>query len=1835
MNSRLLPLIVLTAMIIICINGCKTEKKQITETDILVSEYITGYTSGQISRSAQLVVKFASPVVPEEQVGEDIADQKVMEISPSVEGKVVWADASTLVFTSENKFDWGKQYDIKVNLDRIYEEKVKIKEYSFAVFTPEKNFVVEISGLEMPDDDNTRYLLSGELITSDEFDESEVENILTASQQGIDLVVEWDHQPAIRKHIFTVKGIKRTEEEGEVVLKWNGKKAGAGHSGEKTVEVPSLKDFRLLSSRVINTPAQYLAIKFSDIINKSIELTGLVLIEGNGISKIERENNVLKVFPSSKLTGRHKVTIDGSLSNSFGYQLGESAGLYVDFGGINPGIRLPGSGVIVPSGQGLIFPFEAVNLNAVDVRITQIFSNNIHSFLQNNEMDGQWQLNYVGRTIKRARVNLVSERPIDYGRWNYFTIDLSDMIDVQAGAIYRVEIGFRMSYSLFPCEAARNIDEHYYPVSAETDDNRTSYNRIYYDRYYNWQLRDDPCSQAYYSPDKFVRRNILGSDFGIIAKRDANRRMNVIITNLNTAMPEPGVLVEAYDFQNQLITSVRTDNDGFGSFDTERNTFLLIAKKNENIGYLKTNDGSSLSLSNFDVSGKQTNDGLKGFIYGERGVWRPGDSVFVAFILEDKQGWIPEGHPIIMEVHDARGQVAERITRTRSERVIYPFYFKTNENDPTGNWYTTVRIGGTEFTKWIRIETVKPNRLKINFDFDSDILTGNTNYSARLSSRWLHGTPASGMKARITTSFSNIPTSFNSYGDYIFNAPFGDTYYPELEVFEGNLDASGDATVNFNFRPNSEVNNMLNATFITRVFEPGGDFSINRFTKKISPFARYVGFKVPWSDPKYQKLNTDEDHSFDVITVDEKGNPVSSSGITVKVFKLEWRYWWSSSYDNLASYAGRTYHEPVYTTTIQTGSDGKGSFKMNIPRSRWGRYLVLADLSSGNTAGKVVYFDWPWGRTESAGGAEVLMVSTDKEKYNAGEKVTVSFPAGASSRVLVSLENGTKVLKQEWINNIDENTSYEFIAGSEMSPNVYVHVSLLNPHSETANDLPIRMYGIAPVLVEDPDSHLEPLMDMPDKLRPEKEFRVRIRENKGKAMDYYFAVVDEGLLDLTGFKTPDPWPEFYRKEALGVKTWDMYRYVLGAYGGELEKMFAIGGDESAVDPSKSRSRRFEPVVRVIGPFRLEKNKTAEHHIMMPNYVGSVRAMLISANGHAYGSAEKTVPVSNPVMVLGTLSRVIGPGEKIKIPVSVFAMEEGLDRINVEIETNDLLEAKGPSSMVVDIDETGEYDIEFDYAVARRTGQAVVNITATAGKESARHDIYIDVRNPNPPETRSAFKELKAGEKWSLDIEKFGVEGTNSAQIEVSGILPLNLEKRLDYLIQYPHGCIEQTTSAVFPQLFIGSILEAAPGRKEEIEMNIKDGIDKLSRYQLSSGGMSFWPGSDHKSDWGSVYAAHFMIQADRSGYTVPASMMDHLLRFIKREAQAYNYDVKKKYMQVTQAYRLYVLAEAGDPLTGAMNRLRERGSDLDMTALWFLAGSYARAGRSEVAYELIDLRNLVPQDSFRETYGTRERNMAVVLNVLSILDEQEQAFRLARELSDVLSSQRWLSTQTTAWSLVALTNFFGKQSPDEALSYSISVNGIKENYSTERAINNYGLDYDAEGRIKLELENKGNDRIFATAVWKGTPLEFTTVPEERGLNLSVQYRNREGKVIDPGSLLQGSDFTVAVTVRNTTMYQVDDVALSQVFPSGWEIMNTRLFEGATGEDNSSYDYRDIRDDRIYTYFSLEPNKTKRFELTMTAAYEGEFTLPAVVCEGMYDNSFFAKTKGMTVKVIKE
>ena len=287
-------------------------------------------------------------------------------------------------------------------------------------------------------------------------------------------------------------------------------------------------------------------------------------------------------------------------------------------------------------------------------------------------------------------------------------------------------------------------------------------------------------------------------------------------------------------------------------------------------------------------------------------------------------------------------------------------------------------------------------------------------------------------------------------------------------------------------------------------------------------------------------------------------------------------------------------------------SGGKARYKFHVDKEDWGRYHILVEnKESGHTTGKVVYVDWPYYARSSRSSGEnstMLNFSTDKEKYTKGETVKLSIPTPEEGKALISLESGTKIVDKFWVDTKKGETSCEFVTTDEMDPNVFVHVTLLQPYQTTANDMPIRMYGVVPIYVEDPASHLKPVINMPSVLRPETSTTIKVSEKNNKPMSYTLAIVDEGLLDLTNFKTPDPWTHFNAREALGVKTWDMYDYVMGAYGEELDKMLAIGGDADGNGKKAAKANRFKPMVEFLGPFEIDGNSRS-HKIDIPNYVG--------------------------------------------------------------------------------------------------------------------------------------------------------------------------------------------------------------------------------------------------------------------------------------------------------------------------------------------------------------------------------------------------------------------------------------------------------------------------------------------------------------------------------------------------------------------------------------------------------------------------------------------------------
>jgi uncharacterized protein YfaS (alpha-2-macroglobulin family) len=802
-----------------------------------------------------------------------------------------------------------------------------------------------------------------------------------------------------------------------------------------------------------------------------------------------------------------------------------------------------------------------------------------------------------------------------------------------------------------------------------------------------------------------------------------------------------------------------------------------------------------------------------------------------------------------------------------------------------------------------------------------------------------------------------------------------------------------------------------------------------------------------------------------------------------------------------------------------------------------------------------------------------------------------------------------------------------------MAPNVYAYVTVIQPHSQTVNDMPIRLYGVVPVMIEDPGTRLSPEIFVVDEIRSQKPFEIKVSEANQKPMSYTLAVVDEGLLDITGFRTPDPWNYFYAREALGVMTWDLYDYVLGAFGGTLDRIFAIGGDETVPDRSANKANRFKPVVKFLGPFTLGPGKTNTHTLTLPQYTGSVKTMVIAGSDRAFGAADKSVLVKDPLMILVTAPRVISPGEKAALPVTIFIQKDNIRDVTVKAEGNELIKIE-ENSKGISSSGAGEKDIEFIFTAGEKTGVGKIKVTASGGGENAVYELEIEIRSPNPPETRAEMKILKTGEKYETTFRPFGIDGSNSAVLEVSALPSVNLEKRLDYLINYPHGCSEQITSAAFPQLWLKDLMNNDPDIAKKSADNIREAINKLMTRQMAGGGIALWPGSYQPDNWVTSYAGHFMLEAERLGYNIPSGFRQKWINYQKKTAQEWRFDTWHKYSANDQAYRLFTLALAGQPEKGAMNRLRET-TDIPQLSRWLLAAAFATTGRPEIAGNLLDVRNTTTEPEYSYYYyGSQIRDKAIILYTLVLLKNDEQALPLLKEVCENLGRDAWYSTQSLAWGLFSYMKF-AEMTPGRKnvpVKVNITLNGEKSVQTIDsRQIWKKDLKMTG-GSNSLVVENSSESPAYVTLTRKGTPLLSDVEKAEKGLSMIVNYVDMDLHPLDQKNLAQGTDFMMVVKIGNNTFTKVDNIALTEMVPSGWEIQNTRLFEASHGIKESVYDYRDFRDDRVNTYFSLTQGETKTFILILNAAYKGEYYQPALWCEAMYNENCYARNPGTQVRV---
>lgn len=1833
---------------IIILASCGTDESS-REVDNIqqFKEYIAFTTEGMHSTWDPIKVGLIKPLEQFDESQE--ISRKYISINPEVPGKLYIENGLILEFRPAERLKPGIEYMVTVHLSALYDSVSRGRSnYTFSFKTIHQDFKINIGNIQSYS--REWQYLKGSIESADYIKSELLSKLIKAEQGEGKLHIKWEETEELAKYFeFVIDSIAREADSTQIRITWNGSAIGSENQGSRIIPIPGYNNFNILGVQIESTPKTLITINFSDPIDPDQDFSGLISIENSDNLRFEVNNNVLYVYPSEQLLGKSKLTIFPGIINIYGTEYKKTTVQDLNFQQLKPQIKLISDGVILPSAQSTPLYFKTVSLKAVDVRVIEIYRQNVLQFLQSNSIQStdDYHINRVGRLVARKTIKL-SDNAMESRSWQAHGIKLSELFKADPGSLYRIELSFRQSYSTYQCPGNDKEDNNV--LSQETELNNeyareekywNNEVRRFRDRIWDWRNEDNPCHPVYYQKQNFATCNVLGSNLGLIVKEAANNNYAFFTSNLLTAQIEKNVRLELYDYQKQLIISVSTGNNGMTEVKTEKPVAFVIAQSDNNYAYANLDDGYALSMSKFDVSGQQLKEGLKGYLYSDRGVYRPGDTIYLSFVLDDKNNPLPDKVPVELEVRNAKGKLIQRYitfngkktSTSKSLNNFHSFKIPTSTTDATGNWRFIITVGGAQFNKSIPLASVKPNRLKIDLSFKEDILSLDRAISGTITGSWLHGAPAKNKKVDVELRLRSSNDAFKDYPDYVFQDPvrkFEDNKTPFLE---STLSSQG--TLNFSKKIDlkGEAPGMLDATFLTKLYEGGGDFSLDVFTKKLAPYSSFVGIKAPEPN-RYGAYYTDTDVNFQLLSVDSQGNPLPHKSLKIQVFRIEWRWWWNQGADNLSEYEDASMHVPVINKEISTDARGKAGLTINILEDRGGRYLIrIIDEESGHASGKIVYFfrNWYGRKITNPDNVSMLVFTADKDLYHVGETAKITFPSSAGGNALISIENGSRILSTRWIKTQEKNTLVEIPLTAEMAPNIYVNITLLQKHDQSKNDRSIRLYGVIPIRVKNPQTFLYPQIDMPDILRPNEAFTMKVSEKEDKPMTYTIAIVDQGLLDLTRFRTPDIHHSFYSREALGVKTFDMYDYVIGAYSGSVNNVFEVGGDDAARRAKQHKANRFKPVVQFLGPFHLNAGQTQSHKIQLPNYIGAVRAMIVAGNTakHAYGSTDKSVQVKKPLMVLASIPRKLSPGETVTIPVTVFAMNKEIDNVQVKVKTSDALEAIGKQLKNIHFDQVGEQIVNFKFKVKPTSKVQEFHVTVSGNGEKASYDVEFDVFNPNPITYRISNYELSGNDSKTISYDSYGIDGTREVKLTLSTLPPMNFTQHLQYLIHYPHGCVEQTTSSGFPQLYLSDIFDLSDKQKEEIVHNIKATINRIGNAQLTSGALPFWPGTSKANAWATSYAGHFMIEAKQQGYALPIGFLTNWVHYQKRQARSWSTYSYPFNSSLIQAYRLYTLALAGHPELAAMNRLRVSGY-LSNIARWRLAAAYALIGKKNVALKIASTATTTfsTYQYARYTFGSPFRNKAMALETMVLLDNDMQR-QLAESIARDLSTHNWYSTQETSYALLALSKMV-KHNGGRALHLTIQGEQQQFTVQTIKSLATRTISSQS-GKNAITINNKSDNIVYINLYQEGKlPIGQEEV-DRKNLYVSTIFLDAAEQSINVDRLHQGTEIIAQITVGNMSDENINDLALTQIFPSGWEIINTSFTDfkgGVTGQAN----FVDIRDNRVHFYLDLDKYSKKTFTVKLNASYLGRYYLPGTHVQAMYDKNFFAHGKGKWVEI---
>lgn len=1570
--------------------------------------------------------------------------------------------------------------------------------------------------------------------------------------------------------------IKLLDKPQELVLTYDEKIMGFKEAKVLQFQIPSKpkdNDFRLISAEEKD---QIATLKFSKELAENQAFQDFIQISPELNFRAWSVGKELKISANFEPGEKYQVKIAKGLKSNQGLiNKGEEANITLQKD-LDPSLVFANDGVFLPSGAEYQVYIKSRNVKKIHLKVSQIFSNNISEYLRYKNLVGKKDdstqeafyssdgFNYVAKKVIDKKIELKNQK----NTWISSALDLSDL------------------------KGKSGI----FSVSLSVDANDLDYKGENVYRIIN---------------KASVSKNLIFSNIALSAQ-NLNKQLVVHARDFSKNEALENVKIELVSKQNQILQSQNTDSNGDAKFQIQEDDEILyiLASKENQISVLRFSN--PLSTDGYDVEGDQNHEMIKAFIYTDRGVYRAGDSVHLSVVARENTN--PLKHPINFTLINPKNQKIIENRILKSQNDIYYTQINLDKNAINGLYRANFNIAGVEFSKDILVQSVVPNRIKVelNADENRSLDDGSLNYE--LSSKYLFGALASNLKYQSVVYFSPKNYHNSKYKDYIFTNPSSLIISASADD-KGNLDEKGRVQSSVEI-PENILNSQgynFNARIVSEVFEKGGrsvkavkDVNLNRYDY-------FVGMKALANS----YVSEGETIDFYAIVSDLKEKLVSGKTLEYRIYQNDYYWWWDyDSYDEFL----RSIKQDTNTKLIEKGELTSSSepmkFSFNTSNYYGQMFIELIDKESEVSTGQSFYVS-SWGEPSYADVVSSLKIKSDKNKYKIGQSAKIEFESVAGAKALITLSSNSKIIDRFVMDTQDESTSIELAMKKEYAPNIYVSVSLFQDYNKIDNDRALRLFGVIPLYVEDENTKLDLELKTPDKILPNSDFEIEIQSKDKRAFNYTVAIVDEGLLDLTDFKTPDIWKGFYAKTGFTLKTYDTYSQIIPKFTGGDSVLGGLRVDKNRDDSAQ----RFKPVALFNTPARSDETGFAKLKFKMPSYMGSVRVMVVANENDAYGSVSKDIQVSAPLVMLETLPRTLKIGDNFTLLTQIFKTENRIKNATLSVRSKNSLIKISPDTQTIDFKSATNLEVMMDVNVSdNRIGKELLEFELKSEDYTYKNEIEIDIKPINAYTYENNTSLIKAGESKEFIIKDY-ILGTTNATLKLSPTPILDMDKRIKYLLNYPYGCIEQTTSAVLPQLFLDKF--STEFDKQKVINNINAAIERYSNFQTADGGFAYWQGGDESNAWGSNYAGMFLILAKQNGYFVPDSMYE---RWLKYEQNFVQKSVYRDYMMDIKANSLYLLAMAKKPNISEMNLLYDNLNTLSTEAKWQLAAAYKLAGVEDTAKQIASKISIEPDSKYSfYTYGSLVRDEAIIANAYKQIYGTNNE-ELLQKISDTLLSKDYLSTQSTGYALYALAmganlenmneNFMDATLKIDDQAYTINQNQMQIfSFNDEKAI------------------VSANKDIFVSFGVEGVKASENSVFSNK-ISLDRAFYDEKGNKISPSDIGSGQTFYMRISVSlNEGANYVSNIALTQILPSGWEVSNTLLDDNTPSFiKNSNYDFIDVRDDKIMWFFGLNKNRTHHFYIKLNAITPGSYTLSGAYAEAMYDDTYRALSESEKVVV---